>query len=97
MDKCASCTLQNYSRKNWMSDCFENFVNYCQYILLMKHIIKNIGHRLNFCDTSLLGKDCRIFCVSQCRVIKQLLRYHGNYVVCVARSPGSALNTALSI
>jgi hypothetical protein len=95
MGKCASCALINYLRKNWMSDSFENFGSYCQCILLMKCIIKNVGHRLNVCAIRLVGLDFRIFCMSQCKIIRQLLRYHGNYVVCVAHSPGSALNTAI--
>jgi hypothetical protein len=74
MEKCASCALKNYLRKNWMSDCSENFRNYCQYILLMKYIIKNIGHWLNFCVIILCWLDFCIFCMSQRKIIQQILR-----------------------
>jgi hypothetical protein len=99
MGKCASCALKKYLRKKQLSDrpSFENFRNYCPYILLMKYIIKNIGHRLNFCAIRLFGSDFRIFCMSQCKIIQQLLRYHGDNVVCAVRSPGGALNTIISL
>jgi hypothetical protein len=44
-----------FQKKNWMSDCLENFRNYCQDIFLMKYIIKNIGDQLNFCAIRLFG------------------------------------------
>jgi hypothetical protein len=78
-------------------DCSENFRNYCQDILLTKYIIKTIGHWLHFCAIRLFMIDFRIFCMSQCKIMQQLLHYHSNNVVCVARSPGGALNTAISL
>jgi hypothetical protein len=95
--KCARCTLKKYFRKKQMSDCFENFTNYCQNILQMKYIIKNLGHWLNFCVIGHFESDFRIFCMSQCKIIQQLLRYHGDNVVCAVRSPGGALNTIISL
>jgi hypothetical protein len=67
----------------------------CVCILLMKYIMKKIGHRLNLCAIGLLGSDFRISCMSQCKIIQQLLCYHGDNVVCVFHSPGGALNTII--